>query len=165
MIRKQRPERNPFEQAFFQVLFFCNKKAPWKTKGQKRMTGVEPASKAWEAFILPMNYIRRNRSHFSIVTIIPRTFISVKSDFVSKIFFYFTFFRSLSYFLRDLLSFLRAYYHQQIFFRMRGMRDGKIYYRRNRRRPTGQSEDQWVKKCRFAHTGGVFIDKGDLRDS
>lgn len=23
------------------------------------MTGVEPASKAWEAFILPMNYIRK----------------------------------------------------------------------------------------------------------
>ena len=22
------------------------------------MTGIEPASKAWEAFILPMNYIR-----------------------------------------------------------------------------------------------------------
>ena len=25
----------------------------------KRMTGIEPASKAWEAFILPMNYIRK----------------------------------------------------------------------------------------------------------
>lgn len=25
---------------------------------KKRMTGIEPASKAWEAFILPMNYIR-----------------------------------------------------------------------------------------------------------
>lgn len=25
----------------------------------ERMTGVEPASKAWEAFVLPMNYIRR----------------------------------------------------------------------------------------------------------
>ena len=24
----------------------------------KRMTGIEPASKAWEALILPMNYIR-----------------------------------------------------------------------------------------------------------
>lgn len=24
------------------------------------MTGIEPASKAWEAFILPMNYIRRD---------------------------------------------------------------------------------------------------------
>lgn len=24
----------------------------------ERITGVEPASKAWEAFILPMNYIR-----------------------------------------------------------------------------------------------------------
>ena len=26
------------------------------------MTGVEPASKAWEAFILPMNYIRTTNS-------------------------------------------------------------------------------------------------------
>ena len=26
---------------------------------KERMTGVEPASKAWEAFVLPMNYIRR----------------------------------------------------------------------------------------------------------
>ncbi len=25
----------------------------------ERMTGVEPASKAWEAFVLPMNYIRK----------------------------------------------------------------------------------------------------------
>ena len=25
----------------------------------KRMTGIEPASKAWEALILPMNYIRK----------------------------------------------------------------------------------------------------------
>lgn len=24
---------------------------------KKQMTGIEPASKAWEAFILPMNYI------------------------------------------------------------------------------------------------------------
>ena len=24
----------------------------------ERTTGVEPASKAWEAFILPMNYVR-----------------------------------------------------------------------------------------------------------
>lgn len=24
----------------------------------ERTTGVEPASKAWEAFVLPMNYIR-----------------------------------------------------------------------------------------------------------
>ena len=24
-----------------------------------RMTGVEPAFKAWEAFVLPMNYIRK----------------------------------------------------------------------------------------------------------
>ena len=24
----------------------------------KQITGVEPASKAWEAFILPMNYVR-----------------------------------------------------------------------------------------------------------
>lgn len=24
------------------------------------MTGVEPAFKAWEAFVLPMNYIRKN---------------------------------------------------------------------------------------------------------
>lgn len=35
------------------------KKAPLQSKGQKRMTGVEPASKAWEAFILPINYIRK----------------------------------------------------------------------------------------------------------
>ena len=27
----------------------------------ERMTGVEPASKAWEAFVLPMNYIRKVR--------------------------------------------------------------------------------------------------------
>lgn len=26
----------------------------------ERMTGVEPAFKAWEAFVLPMNYIRKN---------------------------------------------------------------------------------------------------------
>ena len=26
----------------------------------KRMTGIEPASKAWEALILPMNYIRKS---------------------------------------------------------------------------------------------------------
>lgn len=25
----------------------------------ERMTGVEPAFKAWEAFVLPMNYIRK----------------------------------------------------------------------------------------------------------
>ena len=25
----------------------------------ERMTGVEPASKAWEAFVLPMNYISK----------------------------------------------------------------------------------------------------------
>ena len=33
-------------------------KKPLQMQGQKRMTGIEPASKAWEAFILPMNYIR-----------------------------------------------------------------------------------------------------------
>ena len=27
-------------------------------KSMERTTGVEPASKAWEAFILPMNYVR-----------------------------------------------------------------------------------------------------------
>ena len=26
------------------------------------MTGIEPASKAWEAFILPMNYIRKTKN-------------------------------------------------------------------------------------------------------
>ena len=26
----------------------------------ERMTGVEPAFKAWEAFVLPMNYIRKS---------------------------------------------------------------------------------------------------------
>ena len=31
-------------------VFFC-----------KRMTGIEPASKAWEALILPMNYIRKGK--------------------------------------------------------------------------------------------------------
>ena len=41
------------------VDIYCMKKAPLQSKGQKRMTGVEPASKAWEAFVLPMNYIRR----------------------------------------------------------------------------------------------------------
>jgi hypothetical protein len=25
----------------------------------ERMTGVEPAFKAWETFVLPMNYIRK----------------------------------------------------------------------------------------------------------
>ena len=25
----------------------------------EQMTGVEPAFKAWEAFVLPMNYIRK----------------------------------------------------------------------------------------------------------
>ena len=38
--------------------YFCKRKSPCKRKGKKRMTGIEPASKAWEAFILPMNYIR-----------------------------------------------------------------------------------------------------------
>ena len=28
----------------------------------ERTTGVEPASKAWEAFILPMNYVRMRAS-------------------------------------------------------------------------------------------------------
>lgn len=31
----------------------------------ERMTGVEPAFKAWEAFVLPMNYIRNiSGGHF-----------------------------------------------------------------------------------------------------
>lgn len=34
------------------------KKTPSAGAYGKRMTGIEPASKAWEAFILPMNYIR-----------------------------------------------------------------------------------------------------------
>ena len=31
----------------------------------ERMTGVEPASKAWEAFVLPMNYIRKKRAFWT----------------------------------------------------------------------------------------------------
>jgi hypothetical protein len=41
-------------------IFFKNKKTCWHCQQvKKRMTGIEPASKAWEAFILPMNYIRK----------------------------------------------------------------------------------------------------------
>lgn len=29
--------------------------------------GVEPTSKAWEAFILPMNYIRKLLKHYTTV--------------------------------------------------------------------------------------------------
>ncbi len=29
------------------------------TKGLERMTGIEPAFSAWEADVLPLNYIRR----------------------------------------------------------------------------------------------------------
>ena len=27
----------------------------------ERMMGIEPTTKAWEAFILPLNYIRRDK--------------------------------------------------------------------------------------------------------
>ena len=37
-----------------------------KVRAKERMTGVEPASTAWEAVVLPMNYIRTS-SHNSIV--------------------------------------------------------------------------------------------------
>ena len=30
----------------------------WGEKGMERATGVEPASEAWEASVLPMNYAR-----------------------------------------------------------------------------------------------------------
>lgn len=40
--------------------FYFGQKKTLENQGfQQRMTGVEPASKAWEAFILPMNYIRK----------------------------------------------------------------------------------------------------------
>ena len=43
---------------YFRFLLFQAKKIPLQTQGEKRMMGIEPTSKAWEAFILPMNYIR-----------------------------------------------------------------------------------------------------------
>lgn len=42
-------------------LLNCKAVKPCKIKGfQERITGIEPASPAWEAGILPMNYIRMN---------------------------------------------------------------------------------------------------------
>ena len=45
----------------------------------KRMTGIEPASKAWEAFILPMNYIRKSFLLFYFIIFL----VFVKSHFIS----------------------------------------------------------------------------------
>jgi hypothetical protein len=51
------------KKGFIKKVFFSkkdNKKTCWHCQQvKKRMTGIEPASKAWEAFILPMNYIRK----------------------------------------------------------------------------------------------------------
>lgn len=47
------------------MLFFLKTEKTLENQGfQQRMTGVEPASKAWEAFILPMNYIRKKDIFF-----------------------------------------------------------------------------------------------------
>ncbi len=41
--------------------FHMGQMAEFQRKQEERMTGVEPASTAWEAVVLPMNYIRRRR--------------------------------------------------------------------------------------------------------
>ena len=39
--------------------------APFK-RPLERTTGIEPASEAWEASILPMNYVRRSIQNFPV---------------------------------------------------------------------------------------------------
>ena len=45
--------------AFNRLLWLCCWNNPEVGEIVERMTGVEPAFKAWEAFVLPMNYIRK----------------------------------------------------------------------------------------------------------
>ena len=47
----------------------------------ERTTGVEPASKAWEAFILPMNYARKSARLWQAQNhSVPRILEQVKRD-------------------------------------------------------------------------------------
>lgn len=60
-----------------EVLFLSKEKALAYARALQRMMGIEPTSKAWEAFILPMNYIRK----YFVLNYYSINFKFVKRDF------------------------------------------------------------------------------------
>ena len=121
--------------------------------------GIEPTSKAWEAFILPMNYARGDLPF--LFYHIPR-FCKVKFslNFLQKydnITGRFFSFAGVAFGSAGILA-------SEKIFGMRGMRRGKIFGDGHGWRFKGKGADQRVEKRSFADFGGMSPDKGGLRD-
>lgn len=54
---------------------------PGNTEGVERVEGIEPSTKAWEAFVLPLNYTRSKRLTLYQKSALMRSFLFLKRAF------------------------------------------------------------------------------------